>query len=556
MCSAALPLWGQLQRDGDLSIACSTPVLAGATTTCAISLSTSAQVNALTFGVSVSPGSGAPALSSGTLTFSDLVSGGFSSPAGANAIAVVWASMNPAISGQRTLGNISFTIPATATAGQTYSAGFTGVSGAYNSTSLLIMPGSASTVSVQARPAVSVTDPSSLSNGAVGSVYPSVWFSASGGNGGYTWSASGLPPGLAFSAGGQLSGTPTQSGSFSPTFTVTDSSSATASVTLDLLIGADSSSCTYTLSSASAGLTASGGSGSVTVTTGSSCLWTASVTGGPAWLWVIGSASGMGSGAVQYQAAVNSGAGRSGSLNIGNAAFAVYQTGSASASSGTLPHFAAGNGWTTTITIVNLWPATEHIRLSFLNNDGASVALPVNYPLSPASGHETVSAIDKSLTAGSELIIKTTNPSDPVAIEGSMRLSTDGKADVSCIYTWSGEGGQEAVVRNEDRDAPAFLLPFDNVANVKTGVALTNVSGQAVTVPVILRDSSGAQLGTGAINLSAYGHTSFMLPDKFPVTSGQFGTAEFDRPGSAPISVMGIRVSPTGAITSIPVLAR
>jgi hypothetical protein len=51
-----------------------------------------------------------------------------------------------------------------------------------------------------------------------------VTMTASGGAGGpYTFSATGLPPGLTMSSGGTISGTPTASGTFSYTVTITDS---------------------------------------------------------------------------------------------------------------------------------------------------------------------------------------------------------------------------------------------------------------------------------------------------------------------------------------------
>jgi len=90
---------------------------------------------------------------------------------------------------------------------------------------------------VQVVPALTVTAPTSLANGTVGAAYGAVTFTASGGIGGYTWSGgSGLPSGMSFSSSGVLNGTPTNSGSFNPSFTVTDSQSDTANVTLPLTI--------------------------------------------------------------------------------------------------------------------------------------------------------------------------------------------------------------------------------------------------------------------------------------------------------------------------------
>lgn len=68
--------------------------------------------------------------------------------------------------------------------------------------------------------------PTSLPNGTNGTPYtPAVTFTTSGGafTQPYTWSAAGLPAGMTVSSNGTLSGTPTQSGSFIFTLTMTDS---------------------------------------------------------------------------------------------------------------------------------------------------------------------------------------------------------------------------------------------------------------------------------------------------------------------------------------------
>ena len=89
---------------------------------------------------------------------------------------------------------------------------------------------------------LNITGPASLPAGTVGSAYNPVTFTATGGIGVYAWSATGLPSGLSFSAGGVLSGTPTTAGSYTPQFTVTDSSNKTASISLTITIAAASPS--------------------------------------------------------------------------------------------------------------------------------------------------------------------------------------------------------------------------------------------------------------------------------------------------------------------------
>jgi PKD repeat protein len=77
------------------------------------------------------------------------------------------------------------------------------------------------TYALRVCPLVALT-PATLPGGAVGTAY-SQTLTASGGTGPYTFAASGsLPPGLTLSPTGALSGTPTESGSFSFTVTATD----------------------------------------------------------------------------------------------------------------------------------------------------------------------------------------------------------------------------------------------------------------------------------------------------------------------------------------------
>jgi hypothetical protein len=84
-------------------------------------------------------------------------------------------------------------------------------------------------------PAVVTVTNGSLANGAVGNSY-SATVTASGGLGTFTFTATGLPPGLTLSAAGGLSGTPTTAGTFSIVVTATDAAGNTASGTFRVTI--------------------------------------------------------------------------------------------------------------------------------------------------------------------------------------------------------------------------------------------------------------------------------------------------------------------------------
>jgi dienelactone hydrolase len=98
---------------------------------------------------------------------------------------------------------------------------------------------------------ISATGPSitttTLPNGAVGAVY-SQTPAATGGTSPYTWTvfSGALPGGLTLSIAGVISGTPTESGTFTFAVEVDDAASATASKTLSITIDASSVSITTT----------------------------------------------------------------------------------------------------------------------------------------------------------------------------------------------------------------------------------------------------------------------------------------------------------------------
>src|SRR5437899_4132170 len=124
------------------------------------------------------------------------------------------------------------------------------------------------TVSVASPLSITTT---SLSSGTVGVAY-SATLSAAGGTPPYTWSltAGSLPPGLALSTSGSISGMPTAVGSYSFTIQAADSAGQKASKAFTVSIASPLSLTTTSLSSGSvsvayiATLSASGGTQSYT----------------------------------------------------------------------------------------------------------------------------------------------------------------------------------------------------------------------------------------------------------------------------------------------------
>ena len=88
-----------------------------------------------------------------------------------------------------------------------------------------------------AAPAIPLTlTTTSLPSGTAGTVYSGATIAATGGSGTYTFSAAGLPMGLTIASNGNITGTPTETGTFSPNFTVSDTASDTTSSNIPLTI--------------------------------------------------------------------------------------------------------------------------------------------------------------------------------------------------------------------------------------------------------------------------------------------------------------------------------
>jgi hypothetical protein len=88
---------------------------------------------------------------------------------------------------------------------------------------------------------VTVNNPGNKS-GTVGTAITSFTVTASGGTTPYTWSATGLPPGITIgSSTGTVSGTPTTAGTYNVTVTATDSASHSGSAAFTFTIGAPGS---------------------------------------------------------------------------------------------------------------------------------------------------------------------------------------------------------------------------------------------------------------------------------------------------------------------------
>jgi hypothetical protein len=234
----------------------------------------------------------------------------------------------------------------------------------------------------------------------------------------------------------------------------------------------------------------------------------------------------------------------------------VFATGSAGVfkgfvDAGVLPQVVSGGGWSTTFVLVNTGGATAKAHLSFYDDQGAPLPLMLTRPY--VSGTSTTA--DATLAPGTMVTIEA--PGGQTTQSGWARLEAEGNVGAYALLNYSdGSSTREAAAPVSIPAAYACLLPFDNTNGYVNGVALANNSAQPASVLATLRDSTGQTISTETISLPAWGHRSFGIGDRYPVTANASGTLEFSSPVSGQIGVLGIRAGSNDSFTAVPALAR
>jgi hypothetical protein len=347
--------------------------------------------------------------------------------------------------------------------------------------------------------------------------------------------------------------------SFPGTWTIQVSWDQSPSPLFTLNFNLSSASCPYTLDSSGQVFPAAGGPAAINVTVPPGCVW--SVTNAPNWV-TLTSSGGSGNGTVNFQVAANSGSDRSAQMTVAGISYNLTQESTSIPGPvfGSMPHIAAEENWTTSFTLVNKGAFQAQTRLSFFGDPSGSLSLPLIYPQQPPVAAPLLApSVDNPLGPNASLILATAGPQNPPVLIGSAQLAASNNVDGFAIFHLI-PGAQEAVVPLQTKNASSYVLAYDNTNGVVLGIAVANVSAQTANIGVIIRASSGAQIATDNLVVSANGHTSFVLSTKYPITLSTFqtGTIEFDTPSGGQISVLGIRTTPLGTtttLTSVPALS-
>ncbi|MCU1272887.1 MAG: hypothetical protein JWO48_318 [Bryobacterales bacterium] len=216
-----------------------------------------------------------------------------------------------------------------------------------------------------------------------------------------------------------------------------------------------------------------------------------------------------------------------------------------------ISHLANGQGWKTSILLINADTQPAPFTINFWKADGRPLTLPLG-----ADG--AVPAVSGTIAPGNIRIIESDGSGDAL-VEGWAILNTAHAIGGTAIFTAQSSGvpPSEAAVPLISSGSTQLFMPFENTYGAlgyATGLALANPSFQDATVSVSFIDDSGQSMtASHTITIPGHGHYAGVLGDVFPEIQGKRGAAQFQS-DNGPLYGLGIRFN-GGAYTSIGTIA-
>ena len=211
------------------------------------------------------------------------------------------------------------------------------------------------------------------------------------------------------------------------------------------------------------------------------------------------------------------------------------------------PHFADGLGWTTQVILVNPTDATITGNLQFLGQgSGSTAADPVTLALDDGS---TGSSFPYAILPRTIVRFTTSNPAGAVSV-GSVRATPDtGSTSPSGVGVFSFKAGGITV---SEAGVPAlqagsaFRIYVEasgtpgQVGSVRSGLAVTDISGTANTVTLDLTTLDGSSLTAAqTLLLPPSGQTATFIDEKFSLPANFSGVLRVT--STSAVAIVGLR---------------
>jgi photosystem II stability/assembly factor-like uncharacterized protein len=223
--------------------------------------------------------------------------------------------------------------------------------------------------------------------------------------------------------------------------------------------------------------------------------------------------------------------------------------------SGVLSQIAAGGGWTTEVSLSNSSSSAVIVSIQLHAEDGTALSLPESITQQGAPQTATAASITVVINPNATVVVSMEDQGASTSVGWADVLSSSGSLSGFAIFRYTSSPGtvSEGTAPLVTQFPTKVLVPYDNTGGFSTGMALVNLSTVPVSVTATLWNATGSSLGTQSIALVASGHASFFFPDKFSATTGNQGFVTLQSNGSSGLTAVGLRFSPFGTFTSVPV---
>lgn len=223
--------------------------------------------------------------------------------------------------------------------------------------------------------------------------------------------------------------------------------------------------------------------------------------------------------------------------------------------SGVIPHFAAGGGYSTGIFIINKTAVASPFTVSFFNDAGTAIAVPVSGVSAPAlTVTDTVAALGTTYFELGDIASAT-------LLSGSATIQATSNLVFQALFRRKAASGTfyEATVSSATGTF-AFETGFDattfatNGAQIYTGLAIANLdTSSTATVTCVARDNTGTLIANG-ITIPVIRPSGHWADYVFPALLTKRGT--LDCTSTARVGVTALRFLGAEAVSTLPVILK
>jgi Putative Ig domain len=228
---------------------------------------------------------------------------------------------------------------------------------------------------------------------------------------------------------------------------------------------------------------------------------------------------------------------------------------------GVISQVAAGQGWDTTIYLVNTSSSTINSAIiAFHGDTGSPLFLAVTTSQQGYSQAITASSLTFVMNPATTIVIHTAASQTAALQQGWADIAATAGVGSYAIFRQTLPNGvvAEGTSAQQSSFQPSLIMPFDNTSNNVTTVGLVSLSTAPVTIAATIWDENGNPIGGPApiVMLSPLGHTAFSIPAQFPATNGKRGFVRFDNSNTDGLSGIGFSFGSLlgGSFTSVPTL--